>query len=81
VHQGINEDKETQITGGRATSVVDDEYHYIRTGRGAELLFATAADWEERHNLVGIDSLKPVLERTRRYLSTRLGQDWVPGIH
>ena len=46
-----------------------------------ELLFATATDFEERHNLIGIDSLKPVLERTRRYLSTRLSQDWAPSIH
>jgi arylsulfatase A-like enzyme len=81
VHQGINEERESQITGGRATTMIDDEYHYIRTGRGGELLFATATDFEERHNLIGIDSLKPVLERTRRYLSTRLGPDWVPRIH
>jgi arylsulfatase A-like enzyme len=77
-HQGINEEQETQITGGRATSMIEGGHHYIRTGRGAELLFATGPDPEERRNLIGVDSLKPVLERTRRYLSTRLGPDWIP---
>jgi arylsulfatase A-like enzyme len=78
VHQGINQEQESQITGGRAVALIDSRYHYIRTGRGGELLFDTATDPEQQHNLVGDDSSKPVLERTRRYLSARLGPDWVP---
>jgi hypothetical protein len=78
VHQGINQLRESQITGGRAVALIDDRYHYIRTGRGRELLFATGADPEHRHDLAGGDSMKVVLDRTRRYLETRLGPDWVP---
>ena len=77
VHQGINQEQESQITGGRAVAMIDGRYHYIRTGRGEELLFSPATDPEERHNLVGDTSIQPTLARIRRYLSARLGPDWV----
>lgn len=79
-HQGINEETETQITGGPAIALIDDRYHYLRTGRGMELLFATDADPEQRRNLAAVDSLKTVVERMREYLSTRMGQEWFPPV-
>ncbi|MFN0180852.1 MAG: sulfatase-like hydrolase/transferase [Gemmatimonadales bacterium] len=78
-HEGVNQLAETQISGGPATAIIDDRYHYIRTGRGREFLFGVADDPGQRHDLIGVDSLKPVIERTRRHLSTRLGEAWIQG--
>ena len=77
VHQGINQPNENQITAGPAIAMIDQRYHYIRSGRGVELLFDTDADPEQRRDLIGVDSLKPVLERTRNYLAARLGRSWI----
>ena len=77
-HEGLNQPEGSQITGGPAIALIDDRYHYIHTGRGRELLFATAADPEQRHDLAGHDSMATVLDRTRRYLLARLGREWLP---
>jgi arylsulfatase A-like enzyme len=78
-HEGVNQAAETQISGGPATAIIDDRYHYIQTGRGRELLYSVGDDPDQRHDLIGVDSLKPIIERTRRHLSTRLGAPWIPG--
>jgi arylsulfatase A-like enzyme len=80
VHQGINQQNENQITGGPATALIGQRYHYVRTGRGVEHLFDIDADPEEHRDLIGVDSLKPAVERTRHYLATRLGREWVPRV-
>lgn len=50
---------------GPMTSLVDENYHYIRNGQGREELFELQGDSDELHNLAGSPEVATVLKRFR----------------
>ncbi len=72
---------ESPVCRGPMTSLVDQNYHYIRDGVGREELFEFEKDPDETRNLLGSPEVTLILDRFRRSLGAFVGMTSKAGEH